>query len=85
MDSKHQDKDRIRGLLIKVGDERKKASGNMRGLVSLLQEDMSEHSETIMFSLVEWYEFRFNALNLMSLVRNIYRQKLEYTVRCWVC
>jgi hypothetical protein len=48
-----QVRERIRGLLVKVGDERKKAVGNIKGLVSVLQEDMSDQRDTIMISLIE--------------------------------
>lgn len=48
-----QVRDRIRGLLVKAGDDRKKALGNIRGLVAVLQEDMADHRETIMISLIE--------------------------------
>ncbi len=55
VDPKQADKERIRSLLFKVGDVRKKVVGNMRGLVSLLQEDMADHRETILSSFIEWY------------------------------
>ena len=54
-DQKQLDRDRIKGLLIKVGDERKKVVGNIKGLVSVLQEDIDEHRDTILMSFIEWY------------------------------
>ena len=48
-----QVRDRIRGLLLKVGDERKKAVGNIKGLASVLQEDIADHRDSIMISLIE--------------------------------
>ena len=48
-----QIRDRIRGLLVKAGDDRKKTLGNIRGMVSVLQEDIADHRETIMISLIE--------------------------------
>jgi hypothetical protein len=55
-DPKQADRERIRSLLFKVGDVRKKVVGNVRGLISLLQEDMAEFRETILASFIEWYE-----------------------------
>jgi len=78
MDLKQQDRDRISGLLVKAGDERKKVAGNLRGLVSLLQEDMEEHSETILSSLVEWYVYDLTFLPIFCLVSNICPQNLVF-------
>lgn len=84
MDPKQQDKERISGLLVKAGDERKKVAGNLRGLVSLLQEDMAEHSETILFSLVEWYVVDLD-LPHFCLVSSICQQNRVFTALCWDC
>lgn len=53
LDPKKVDQERIRGLLVKAGDDRKKVVGNIRGLLSVLGEDMNEHRETILLSFVE--------------------------------
>jgi hypothetical protein len=53
LDPKKVDQERIRGLLVKAGDDRKKVVGNIRGLLSVLGEDMAEHRETILLSFVE--------------------------------
>lgn len=53
VDPKKVDQERIRGLLVKAGDDRKKVVGNIRGLVAVLGEDMGEHRETILLSFVE--------------------------------
>ena len=53
VDPKKLDQERIRGLLVKAGDDRKKVVGNIRGLVAVLGEDMAEHRETILLSFVE--------------------------------
>jgi len=46
-------RERIRSLLVKVGDEKKKVVGNLRGSVSIMKEDIGEHRDTIMISLIE--------------------------------
>ena len=46
-------RERIRSLLVKVGDERKKVVGNLRGSVSIMTEDIAEHRDTIMIALIE--------------------------------
>ena len=46
-------RERIRSLLIKIGDERKKVAGNLKGSVAIMKEDIGEHRETIMISLIE--------------------------------
>ena len=46
-------RDRIRGLLVKVGDERKKVVGNVKGLAAIIKEDIAEHRDTILISLIE--------------------------------
>jgi hypothetical protein len=46
-------RERIRSLLVKVGDERKKIVGNLRGSVAIMAEDMGEHRDTILVSLIE--------------------------------
>lgn len=53
VDQKKLDQERIKGLLVKAGEDRKKVVGNIRGLVAVLSEDMGEHRETILLSLVE--------------------------------
>ena len=53
VDPKKVDQERIRGLLVKAGDDRKKVVGNIRGLIAVLGEDMAEHRETILLSFVE--------------------------------
>lgn len=52
-----QVRERIRGLLVKVGDERKKVAGNIKGLVAVLQDDIADHRDTIMISLIECAKF----------------------------
>jgi hypothetical protein len=46
-------RERIRSLLVKVGDERKKVVGNLKGSVAIMKEDINEHRDTIMISLIE--------------------------------
>jgi hypothetical protein len=46
-------RERIRSLLVKIGDERKKVAGNLKGSVAIMKEDIGEHRDTIMISLIE--------------------------------
>ena len=48
-----EDRKRIRNLIIRVGEDRKKIPGNIKGLCAVLIDDMEVHRDTIMLTAVD--------------------------------
>ncbi len=46
---------RIRSAFLKLGEDRGRVTGAVKGLAALIEEDMEHHRETIMMSVVDWY------------------------------
>ena len=55
--SLEDERKRIKHMIVHVGDETRKIAGNIRGLCGVLQDDMDEHRELILSTVVECFKY----------------------------